>query len=99
MLSPGIISFNQTYYTKLIMEKLKLIKCLKTALLLICISAFSGPLFAQNPTITGKVVDETGMPLIGASIKLKGAAGGTITDIKGNFSLSLPASVTTITVT
>jgi TonB-dependent starch-binding outer membrane protein SusC len=80
------------------MEKLKLIKSWKTVLLLICISAFSGPLLAQNSPITGKVVDETGSPLIGASVKLKGAPGGTVTDVNGNFSLSLPASVTTLTI-
>lgn len=42
----------------------------------------------QARVITGKVMDEAGEELIGASIKLKGTTMGTITDINGNFSLS-----------
>ncbi|MCM1452151.1 MAG: TonB-dependent receptor [Clostridium sp.] len=37
--------------------------------------------------ITGMVTDETGEPLIGASVKLKGNAEGVLTDIDGNFTL------------
>ncbi|WP_075352220.1 SusC/RagA family TonB-linked outer membrane protein [Algoriphagus marinus] len=41
-------------------------------------------------TVTGNVTDErTGDPLIGASIILKGTTSGTITDLEGNFTLSL----------
>ncbi len=80
------------------MEKLKLIKCWKTLLLLIGISLFSGPIFAQSPTISGKVVDESGQALIGATVKLKDAQGATTTDVNGNFSLQLPAAINTITV-
>lgn len=47
---------------------------------------------AQNGrTITGKIVDETGEPLIGATIQIKGSATGTASDIDGNFSISVPA--------
>ncbi len=80
------------------MKKLKLIKCWKTLLLLIGMSLFSGPLFAQNPAITGRVIDEAGQPLIGATVELKGAKGATSTDINGRFSLELPSNVNTITV-
>ncbi|HEY8782162.1 MAG TPA: SusC/RagA family TonB-linked outer membrane protein [Mucilaginibacter sp.] len=80
------------------MKKLKLIKRWKTLLLLIGMSLFSGSLFAQNPTIKGKVVDENGQGLVGATVKLKGAQGATITDINGDFSLQLPSDITTITV-
>ncbi|HEY4326914.1 MAG TPA: SusC/RagA family TonB-linked outer membrane protein [Mucilaginibacter sp.] len=80
------------------MEKLKLIKCWKTLLLLIGMSMLSGQIFAQSPTITGKVVDDKGLALIGATVKLKGAAGATTTDVHGNFSIQLPANVNVITV-
>src|ERR1700722_18051637 len=80
------------------MKKLKLIKCWKTLLLLMAMSLFSAPLFAQSPTIGGKVVDDTGQPLIGATVKLKNAPGATTTDIDGKFSLQLPPEVNTITV-
>jgi len=46
------------------------------------------PMFAQNKTITGKVVDLGGEPIIGASIKVVGTSTGTITDSKGFFTLS-----------
>jgi len=80
------------------MEKLKLIKYWKTLLLVIGINLFSITLFAQNPTITGKVVDENGQALIGATVKLKDAPGATTTDINGRFSLQLPPAVNTINV-
>jgi len=67
-------------------------------LLLIGMSLFSGPLFAQTPIITGKVVDENGQTLIGATVKLKDAQGATTTDIDGKFSLPLPEGINTITV-
>ena len=80
------------------MEKLKLIKCWKTLLLLIGMSMLSGQIFAQSPTITGKVVDDKGLALIGATVKLKGATAATTTDVNGNFSIQLPANVNAITV-
>ena len=39
-------------------------------------------------TVKGKVVDATGEPLIGVSVRLKGTGTGAITDIDGNFVLS-----------
>ncbi|NPD81900.1 TonB-dependent receptor [Prevotella sp. PINT] len=43
----------------------------------------------QN-AITGTVVDETGEPMIGVTIKVKNSQAATITDIDGNFSLNAP---------
>lgn len=45
--------------------------------------------FSQSRTITGKVTDEQGQPLAGVSVKVKGAPAGTITDLKGNYSLTV----------
>lgn len=39
--------------------------------------------------MTGTVVDENGLPVIGANIVEKGTANGTITDIDGRFSISV----------
>lgn len=44
--------------------------------------------FAQGRTITGKVIDGTGEPVIGANVSVVGTTNGTITDLNGNFSLS-----------
>ncbi len=46
-------------------------------------------------TLTGKVVSETGESLIGVSIKLQGTYQGTLSDVDGNFSLSLVADQAT----
>ena len=43
-------------------------------------------------TATGILVDETGQPLIGASVVVKGGKERTITDRKGAFSLEVPAN-------
>lgn len=47
---------------------------------------------ADNSTVRGRVVDVSGEPLIGATIREKGRTRGTVTDIEGNFILSVPDS-------
>ncbi len=48
-----------------------------------------GTVLAQR-TITGTITDESGEPLIGASLIVKGTSTGTITDIDGTYSLKVP---------
>ena len=45
----------------------------------------------QTLKVSGQVVDPDGEPLIGATVKVKGAQSGAITDYDGNFSLDVPA--------
>ncbi|MDN5211007.1 SusC/RagA family TonB-linked outer membrane protein [Fulvivirgaceae bacterium BMA12] len=45
---------------------------------------------ANNVAITGKVTDENGEPLPGATVQVKGTSIGTVTDAKGNFKLDIP---------
>lgn len=40
-------------------------------------------------TITGTITDDSGEPIIGANIMIKGTNNGTITDINGNYSLEV----------
>ena len=47
---------------------------------------------ADNSKVRGRVVDVSGEPLIGATIREKGGTRGTVTDIEGNFILSVPDS-------
>ena len=49
-------------------------------------------------TITGKITDEKGNPVTGASITVKGGKAGTTSDASGNFTLNAPSSVTTLSV-
>lgn len=46
----------------------------------------------ENPRkIEGTIVDESGEPSIGATVSVKNSSIGTVTDIDGHFSLSVPA--------
>ncbi len=57
-------------------------------------SASVAPAPAKGRTVTGFVSDESGDPLPGASIALKGTKIGTVTDLNGLFSLVIPADFT-----
>ena len=50
----------------------------------------------QTIKVTGQVVDQDGEPLIGATIKIKGAQTGVITDYDGNFSIDAAANATLV---
>ena len=55
-------------------------------------------LHAQTRSIAGRVTDQTGQPIIGASVLVKGTSVGTTTDNNGNFALSLPADARTLVI-
>ncbi|MDR2086618.1 MAG: TonB-dependent receptor [Dysgonamonadaceae bacterium] len=61
----------------------------------VCISVCTFSLFAQNVTVTGVVKDDTGEPLPGVTVSLRGTTRGVITDLDGSFSIGnlTPASV------
>lgn len=42
---------------------------------------------AQTGSVSGKIVDGKGLPLIGANVVVKGTTNGTITDIDGNYTI------------
>jgi TonB-linked SusC/RagA family outer membrane protein len=52
--------------------------------------------FAQNKTITGKVTNDNGTPVSGATVQLKGTTSGTTTDADGNYSISAAKGSTLI---
>lgn len=55
-----------------------------------------GALAQNNIQLTGTVTDTTGETVIGASVLEKGTTNGVITDIDGNFSLSVSPNATII---
>ncbi len=63
----------------------RLASAITFAMLLICCNW--GGLHAQALTITGVVSDETGEPLIGATVQEKGTSNGTATDANGAYSI------------
>jgi len=56
-----------------------------------------GIMMAQR-TVTGVITDDSGEPLIGASILVKGTPTGTVTDIDGSYSLTVPEGSNTLVV-
>ncbi len=59
----------------------------KLPLLLLLVFGLSFHGFSQNRLIKGKVTDDHGKPLAGASINIKNTATSTLTDSSGNFEL------------
>lgn len=64
----------------------------KWLFLLVFISCSSSILFAQTRLIKGKVTDDTGTPLAGASVTVVGTKTGTTTNRDGEFSLNVPGT-------
>jgi len=82
------------------MQKLKLSKSWKSLHLLLGLVLSSGALFAQTHTVSGTVVDDKGVTLIGATVRPKSTTIGAVTtDANGKFSIKLPNSETAIHVT
>lgn len=60
------------------------------------VALFSITTYAQ--TVSGKVSDAQGSPLVGASILVKGSSNGTVTDANGSFTLNNVAKGSTLVV-
>lgn len=56
------------------------------------------PVLADS-VLAGRIVDTTGLGIIGASVSIKGTSTGTITDMAGKFSLTVPAQEVVLVVT
>ena len=79
------------------MQRMSKMKNMRTALLFLLVTMISLSISAQNVTVKGTVKDKTGETVIGASVVQKGNTGnGTITDIDGNFTLSVPGNATLV---
>ena len=78
-------------------NRLLYLSCRYVLLLLLLIG--NGSVYAQiDKTIKGLVRDNTGQPIIGATISEKGTSHGTITDFDGNFILSNITAKSTINI-
>ncbi len=67
----------------------------KLLLLSLTVICTMGAALAQR-TVSGTVLDDAGVPLIGATVLAVGTSAGTVTDLDGNFSLKVPDGVTTL---
>ena len=71
----------------LLLSKLRPVN--KTIVTLLLFLLFAANSFAQNITVKGKIVNEDGQPVVGASVIVKGTTAGTTTDDGGNFSIAV----------
>ncbi|NTS40856.1 TonB-dependent receptor [Flavisolibacter sp. BT320] len=53
-------------------------------------------LLAQSRQVTGRVLDENGVPVSGASISVKGGNTSTLSGVDGGFSINAPANATLV---
>lgn len=72
------------------MENLKKI-LLSFTLIMVCMVAG-----AQKTTVSGTIVDESGLGVIGATVMEKSSANGTVTDLDGNFRLEVSQGATLV---
>jgi hypothetical protein len=54
------------------------------------VAAAPEPVAPANVTLSGRIDDENGRPLVGATVLLKGSSKGTSTDANGRYSLEVP---------
>lgn len=72
---------------------------LKGTIILFLSFLFTGMLFSQERKVTGTIVDNTGSPLPAVNIIIKGTTSGTITDVDGNFSMTVPDNKSVLLIT
>lgn len=68
---------------------MRLLKTFAVSLLLALVSITAT---AQKRTVTGTVLDEQQLPIIGAAVMLEGTSTGAVTDLDGLFSIDVPES-------
>ena len=65
----------------------------KFTFILLCLIIGISTVVAQNTKVAGSVISaDDGLPVIGASIVVKGTMVGTVTDYDGNFTLEVPSN-------
>src|SRR6478609_1971402 len=72
-----------------------------TRVLLLCpllLLLLQTSVWAQGKTVKGTVLDDKSAPIQGASILVKGSTIGTQTDASGNFSINVPGTAKTLTI-
>ena len=60
---------------------------------------FSVSVAAQKTVVKGNILDKDNLPIIGANILEKGTSNGTISDVDGNFTLSITNPKATLLIT
>ncbi len=64
--------------------------------LTVCPVSANAAVTQQTIKVKGQVVDQDGEPLIGATVRVKGAQTGSVTDIDGNFAIDAASNATLV---
>ena len=80
------------------MARINMIEKVARLLLILIATICATSVMAQTRTITGKVHDTNGEPIVGANIIVAGTSNGTITNFDGNYTLQLPEGANKIVV-
>ncbi|MFD1256073.1 SusC/RagA family TonB-linked outer membrane protein [Mucilaginibacter terrae] len=80
------------------MRIIRLTQWWRLYVLAFALTIFSTALFAQTQPVKGKVVDETGEPLIGATVRANGTQSVSTTNVNGEFTINVSATTQTITI-
>ena len=78
--------------TNLLSDRTLFKRVVRTVLLLFLIWSVPVAVLAGQITVTGTVTDADGLPIVGAAVTVVGATGGTTTDSKGNYVISVPSA-------
>jgi TonB-dependent starch-binding outer membrane protein SusC len=73
---------------------MKKIKSVQVAFLLLPMLLLSFWTYAQSFQVKGKVIDESGTPMAGVTVVIKGTSNGVITDINGKYQLAADSKST-----
>jgi TonB-dependent starch-binding outer membrane protein SusC len=82
------VSFHQNEVKAPSPGKMQLIKLIAIAFFSFLALVFSLTAFAQNITVKGRITNETGQPVPGASVFVKGTTVGVSSNAEGNFEIS-----------
>ncbi len=85
------ISHSMVFSDQLLQQNIKKIALFFLSAFLVCCQ-----LNAQNLGVKGRVTDDKGAPVVGASVVVKGVSAGAITDNQGNFSISVAKGATLV---
>ena len=61
----------------------------KKVLAALCLLSCMTVAWAQNHSVTGTVVDQAGLPMVGVNVIEKGTMNGTVTDADGKYSIAV----------
>lgn len=90
-------SLKKNYHMKEKLKELVITKITsKTNILMIVFLCWGMNIWSQNSAVKGIVKDQTGEPLIGVTVQVKGASTATLTDVNGIFTLQASPNATLV---